>query len=332
MATTLKDIANQANVSLATVSRVLNGDSSLSVGEDTRQRIFQVAEELNYTKHQRTKTKGKFARIAVVQWYTQKQELDDLYYMSIRTGIERACEQVGFQVVQIFESKLDQIPTAVDGIIAVGKFSKRQIQRFKQISSKLVMVDYDGLPSECDSVTADFEHGTQLAIGKFISDDLTDIGMIHGSETTSDHQESIPDLRLHYFEREMKKRDLFRPELVFKGDYSSQSGYDQMIIAIDTLGDKLPHAFYISNDPMSVGAIKALQERNIQIPERVSLISFNDTTIANYIFPGLTSVKVATEEMGENAVLLMEEQQTTTRDYPKKLVLGTKLVERKTTF
>lgn len=332
MATTLKDIATKANVSLATVSRVLNGDSSLSVGEDTRQRIFQAAEELNYTKHQRTKVKNKFAKIAVVQWYTQKQELDDLYYRSIRTGIERACERIGFQVVQIFESKLDQIPTAVDGIIAVGKFSKRQIQRFKQISSKLVIVDYDGLPSECDSVTADFEHGTQLAISQFLKTELTDIGIIYGSETTSDHQEEIPDLRFHYFEREMKVKKLFKADWVFKGDYSSQSGYDQMIKAIDSLGDQLPHAFYISNDPMSVGAIKALQERNIKIPERVNVISFNDTTIANYIFPGLTSVKVPTEEMGENAVLLMEEQQTTNRDYPKKLVLGTKLIKRKTTF
>ena len=83
MAVTLKDIADRAGVSLATVSRVLNNDPQLSVGEETRRKILTIAEELSYTKkHRRSAATGH--KIAVIQWYSPARELDDLYYMNIR--------------------------------------------------------------------------------------------------------------------------------------------------------------------------------------------------------------------------------------------------------
>lgn len=84
---TIKDIAKKAWVSQAMVSRVLNYDASLSVTDATKKRIFEAAEDLSYRK----KTTMKYAnqRIVIVHWYTtEKEELNDLYYLSIRVGIE----------------------------------------------------------------------------------------------------------------------------------------------------------------------------------------------------------------------------------------------------
>lgn len=85
---TIRDIAKLARVSPATVSRVLNYDQELSVAQETKQRIFEVAEDLNYTKHKRANKIGK-AVIRLVQWYDEAEELADLYYLSIRLGIEK---------------------------------------------------------------------------------------------------------------------------------------------------------------------------------------------------------------------------------------------------
>ena len=87
---TLKDIAQLASVSIATVSRVLNRDQSLSVTEETRHRILTVAEELGYTKHLKTGQSHKLKqKIAIIQWVSEQGELEDLYYYQIRLGIEK---------------------------------------------------------------------------------------------------------------------------------------------------------------------------------------------------------------------------------------------------
>src|SRR3954462_8566690 len=86
---TIKDIAQIAGVSIATVSRVLNYDTTLSVSDETKKRIFEVAEELSYKKKQARKQES--GKIALLQWYTEKEELEDLYYMSIRLGVENRC-------------------------------------------------------------------------------------------------------------------------------------------------------------------------------------------------------------------------------------------------
>ncbi|BAP85313.1 LacI family transcriptional regulator [Paucilactobacillus hokkaidonensis JCM 18461] len=327
MAVTLKDIAQQADVSLTTVSRVLNYDTSLSVSDMTRQKVFEIAEQLNYTKHKRVGNQ-QTKRLAVVQWYTEAQELDDLYYMSIRMGIEQHCQQIGFKALQVYQNNLDQLPTDVDGIIAVGKFSRQQITDFKQINAHVILVDYDGLPYDCDSVVTDFEYSVKNVVDTFLEQHIEDIGIIYGSETTADNAQEVPDPRLHYFVKKMQAEQLYQSDFMFKGRYTSESGYQMMKQAIQKLGTKLPHAFFIANDPMAVGALKALQEANISIPDRVSLISFNDTTIAKYVYPGLSSVHVATELMGSNAVDLMVEQFSGVRDYVKKVTVGTKLSKR----
>ncbi len=85
---TIKDIAQLAGVSPATVSRVLNYDPELSVGLATKQKIFEAAERLNYTKHRKNAANAK-QTLRLIQWYDDTEELEDLYYLSIRLGIEK---------------------------------------------------------------------------------------------------------------------------------------------------------------------------------------------------------------------------------------------------
>ena len=86
---TIKDIASQAGVSIATVSRVLNLDSTLNVSDDTRKRIFEVAEALDYTPTKLRKAKQQTYTFGIIHWYTLEKQLKDPYYLSIRLGVEK---------------------------------------------------------------------------------------------------------------------------------------------------------------------------------------------------------------------------------------------------
>lgn len=102
--------------------------------------------------------------------------------------------------------------------------------------------------------------------------------------------------------------------------------------AIVELGDNLPEAFFAANDAIAIGAVRALQEEKISIPDRVSIISFNDTSITKYVYPSLSSIKVFTEEMGVEAVNLLLDYIAHPFNVAKKVTLGTKLVLRDSTI
>lgn len=324
---TIKDIAAEAGVSSATVSRVLNYDPTLSVSDDTRKKIFDIADELNYTKHhKKAPAKNKQPRLAVIQWYDQHAELDDLYYYAIRIGLEKRAQELGYELIRVFnQDSLEPINQA-DGIIAIGKFSQAQIKVLATYKTPLVFVDSNTLAKGYSCVTTDFEFGVTAALNHFWKQGLKDIGMLAGQEQTSDKVEALSDQRLPIFKTFMTAHKAFKPEWVKIGTFSVDSGYQLMTELIDSLGDQLPQAFFIANDSMAIGALKALQEAAIAVPERVSLISFNDTSVTNYVYPTLSSVTVFTKQMGAAGVDLIHEQLTSEDEAPLKQVnLSTKL-------
>lgn len=333
MAATLKDIAQTVGVSLATVSRVLNYDHTLSVSDQTRKQIFEVAERLNYSKlKRRPVAANKPLKIAVVQWYSKTKELDDLYYMSIRLGLEKRSEQRHFITMRTFQNDLTKIDPDTDAIVAIGKFSPQQVERMAQLTPNLVFVDQDQLANGYDSVVTDFYIAVQQVIDHLTQQGNSQIGLLYGTEWTTDGQVEVTDPRYRVFKHLMTAKGTYDDKLTFAGDYTNQSGYDRMRHAIETLGDKLPRAFFVTNDPMAAGALKALREANIQVPQRVSLIGFNDTTIARYVFPELSSVHVNTELMGTTAVDLIENRVQTGRTTPQRVTVGTRLVLRESTL
>ena len=137
---TIKDIANSAGVSIATVSRVLNFDDTLNVTDTTKQRIFQVAEQLNYVKKNDKKNKKSIYKVAIANWYTEKEEVLDPYYLSIRMAVEKKCASENIEVVKLSPFFTMGIKE-VGGIIAIGKFGHKEIEKLKTVSDNIVFVD-----------------------------------------------------------------------------------------------------------------------------------------------------------------------------------------------
>ncbi|AOT71586.1 LacI family DNA-binding transcriptional regulator [Geosporobacter ferrireducens] len=327
---TIKDIAKIAGVSPATVSRVLNNDTGLSVAEDTRKRIFQVAEELDYkTVKERSRNIEKRINLGIIHWYSPKEELGDPYYLSIRKGIEKECYHKKIEITTIFKND-DKYTTNelkdIDGVIAIGKFSKEDIEAFSIYSKNIVFVDFAPEGMIYDSVVSDFRTTVLELLSYLYHQGHRKIGYIGGKEYVGANREVIKDERdLTYYEF-VKEKGIFDPECVYLGKFTAESGYELMKKAIRK--ESLPSAFFLANDSIAIGAMRALYEANINVPNEVSIIAFNDNPTSKYLVPPLSTVKIHTEFMGITAVSLLLERIHDHREIVKKIVIPSELVLR----
>ncbi len=326
MAVTLRDIAKRAGVSLATVSRVLNDDPQLAVSDDTRKRILTIAEQLSYTKRRR-RDPAAHHKIVIVQWYPEAQEFTDLYYLNIRLNVEKEAQEAGLVTETVFANNLAQVPKDAAGIIAIGKFSPAQLQQLGALKAELVVIDSDVLAQGFDCVVPDFAGGISQATRE-LKARYERVGMIAGQESTTDGT-PVTDEREAAFERELGAA--FNPAWLKVGDYSEQSGYHQMQELLALPQENRPEAILIANDVMAIGALRALHEAQVQIPAEMALVAFNDTSIARYMYPPLTAIRVPTEQMAAMGVNLLQQRLTVSNLAPQRVVVGTSLIKRQST-
>ncbi|MDH6365489.1 LacI family transcriptional regulator [Enterococcus sp. PF1-24] len=321
---TIKDIAEQAGVSPATVSRVLNYDPELSVGDETKRKIFEVAEAMNYTKHQKKKVVSQL-RFKLVQWYDATEELEDLYYLSIRLGIEKRAEELG---ITILKENLQEISEAAcDGIIAVGKFDQLEVEKLTATSEPLLFVDYNGTKEGYSSIVVDFQQAIQQVLTAFEEKGYRDIGMIAGVEKTKTSHEVVKDDRFQYFKTRLTETKQYQEKWHLQADFSVESGYQVMKNFLTTEKD-WPRAFFAANDAIAIGALRALQELQVPVPEKIALIGFNDVSVAKYVNPPLSTVKVYTEWMGSHAVDTLQLLTNEKPPIPFKIEVGTSYIPR----
>ncbi|EOT47026.1 MULTISPECIES: LacI family DNA-binding transcriptional regulator [Enterococcus] len=294
---TIKDIATRAGVSPATVSRVLNFDTELSVAMETRQKIFEVAEALNYHKHKQKKKET--ALIRYVQWYDSEEELSDLYYLALRLGIEKKAEEMNIRLVK---ESLDQLSDLeVDATIAVGKFDAKQIRLLDTNAHPVLFVDSDEARGNHHAIVVDFEQGVQQVIDAFIQKKHTKIGILSGIEYTKKSHHMILDRRLVAFKEYLTRLKLWDPQFQLQAEFTVESGYQVMKEYLVTHTD-YPTAFFASSDALAIGAMRAIAEMGLRIPEDIAIIGFNDVSVAKYVTPALSTVRVYAEWMGELAV------------------------------
>ncbi len=326
---TIKDVAEQAGVSISTVSRILNYDDTLAVTNDTKQRVFEVAERIQYKRKTRKKNKPVSQKIAIAQWHSNQEELTDLYYLQIQYGIENKASNTGATTDTFSIKNLDNDTISdFDGIVAIGKFDKTEVDKLANTGKPVVFVGQDTLQYGFDSVRSDYITPVKQIIDHFFEEGIRDIGMLSGQETTVTEKNLVPEPRQQTHKDYLTAKGVFNADFVFNGEFGPDSGYQLMNKAIDTLGDKLPHGFIVASDTMAVGAIRALNDHAIAIPDRVSIISFNDVAIAKYTTPPLTTVHSHTEALGERAIELLQQRIKNPKKIPETNTLATEIVYR----
>lgn len=322
---TIKDIARLAGVSPATVSRVLNYDSELSVALETKKKIFEVAESLNYTKHLRNGSASK-QTVRLIQWYNDQEELEDLYYLAIRLGIEKKAEELNIALLKETWDSVSEKPA--DGTIALGKFDTHQLVELKKSQANLLLVDSDGTNYGINSLIVDFSSSIKKIIDYFKNQGAREITMLAGKEYTKKSRQRVSDPRSSAFKQLIAAEGL--QGTIIEADFFVESGYQVMKEHLEN-HQKVPTALFAANDALAIGALKAITEKNYRVPQDISLIGFNDVSVAKYVSPPLSTVKVYTEWMGELAVETLVQVMNEKSPISRKIIVGTDLILRGST-
>ena len=321
---TLKEIALEAGVSLSTVSRVLNDDPTISVKSDTRHKILEVAEKLQYrsTRKRRNYQEAPLNVLAVYN-YSQEDEVHDPYYLSIRYGIESQCKKLNITLSESYGFDPESDTKACSGVLLVGGGPDSMLRQLKERFRHVVCVDSSRFEGEVDCVYTDLARISRQVIDFFISENYSKLGFIGGMD-----EEGATDEREEAFLGYGKMKGVVSPRDVYRGEFSSSSGYR---LAQAMIKKSLPEAIFVASDSIAIGVLRALHECDIKVPDDVALISVNDIPTAKFTFPPLTTFKIHSEVMGVQGVNLLAEQVREERDIPVTLTIPARLKSRGTT-
>lgn len=327
---TIKEIADKVGVSITTVSRVLNYDETLNVSEVTRKKVFEAAEELNYTTLRSRKNKSSKYTIGILNWYTQEQEINDPYYLAIRLAVEKKCQEEGCNYRTIDSINNIKAYKDLDGVIGIGKFGEAEINKIEAISKHIVIVDYIDLYNRYDWVGTDYEYGTVAALNHLKELGHTHIAYIGGEEYVNGGEKKIEDEREKAYIQYMFTNLEYHPEWVYKANFSIQDGYELMKKVLSD--ENRPTACFVASDSMAIGAYRAVMEAGLRIPEDISIVGFNDIQTAQFLSPALTTVKIYPEVMGEVGTKSLIDQIGGEESISKKIIVSNTLVVRESTM
>lgn len=183
----IRDIAREANVSPGTVSRVLNNDPTISVAQNTRERIMSIAEKLRYEKVTRTNKS-----IQLITYASKEREMSDPYYREIRLAIESEVKRLKLSLKKTIRidgttQALDEQKIAKAGaLIVIGNFSVEALEQLYAINPNLVVINNPQTPQYIDAVYSNIEDAMQNLLSKIQNTGHTNIGYMGGLHTTRD--------------------------------------------------------------------------------------------------------------------------------------------------
>jgi LacI family transcriptional regulator len=306
---TQADVAREAGVSRATVSYVVNGqtDGRIPISEDTRLRVLEAIEELDYEPDARAQAlrSGNTKTIALII-----PDLRNPHFVESASGIEQEAHNSGYQMllssialdveyaVDVFKGLAGR---RIDGLILASSFIVMSEEAQKTLAQlrerRLPMVelsDHYGI----DCVGCDYRDATYKVMAHLLKLGHRRIGMVYGFE--------VPELaedRLAPYQEVLTANRLFHPELIAECGPTIEDGY-QAALKLLRLPQR-PTALVAINDLLAIGVIRAAGDLQLRIPEDVSLVGYDDIPMAKYLVPRLTTVSKDAFQLGSEAFKLL---------------------------
>ena len=327
MGVTMNEIAQKLNLSIATVSRALSGKAADTVSEETRKAIIAAVEKYGYRKR---KTIGKSVAFVIDK---DSFNLSSQFYARIISGIEEELikNKYYFHFNSIERKKFDLTKINLNfndlaGIIMVGVYHDDFVLRLKNIEIPLVLLDYYIPTEDIHTILIDNADGILKACKYLSSLGHTRIAYLSGDSVETSAQE-----RLYGFRRSQEMFGLDMDQDLVVMDYKSRidEGFEAMNTILDLA--KLPTAVVAYNDLIAVGAMDAIKQRGLSIPQDISMVGFDDIGLASEVNPCLTTVHVPKQTMGIMAVKSLLQLVKGKEEPAKKTLVPARLVIRDTT-
>jgi LacI family transcriptional regulator len=328
MAYTMREVAKRAGVSPATVSRVLNNAHSISV--PTAQRVLQVVNQLNYHKniHARRLSTGQSNLLGLVI-----SEITNPYFPEVIKGFQAAAWDKGFDVLlcntEYSRERTDWVITKLrENDVRGAAFVTASVD--KMMTAELTAADVGvvfcnlGPPETLVSnVSINYQPGISQAVEHVVALGHRRTAIIAGPE---DNRTAVMIRRALEAALRQCKLD---PHPVTHCDWRVDAGRCVVSAVLST--PEPPTAIFCGNDLIAMGAMSALEEEGVAIPEDVSVIGIDDISFASLARPPLTTIRVPREQLGRTAFQALEKMFRLKRHKGAEYTLETELIVRKST-
>lgn len=308
---TIKDVAREAGVSIATVSRVFN-DSEL-VSRDTREAVRVVAERLNYWPN------GLARSLITNRTYAIGVLLPDLhgeFFSEVIRGVDLAARREGLHVLvssshsdtQALVAALRSMRGRIDGLVVMAPdVDAPEAIRQSVGSCPVVLLDPGQETEDLDSISIANFDGAHAMVRHLIQLGHRRIATITGPGRNIDARQRLAGYRAALRDSGIEPD----PALEIAGDFTEPSGYE----AAAELMRLSPRAtaVFVSNDHMAVGVLGALADEGVRVPEDLAVTGFDDIPLARYLTPSLTTVHADAFQLGERALHRLLHRDNTTR-------------------
>ncbi|HEY8291649.1 MAG TPA: LacI family DNA-binding transcriptional regulator [Thermomicrobiales bacterium] len=338
---TSKDVGRHAGVSQATVSAVLNGArSNIRVSEATRQRVIAAAAELGYTPHLAAQAlrRQRSGVIGFVPRFFRQTPYERPIPYLLSVHIARAAMLRGYHVIEV-NAESDRARTGdelitfllgqrVDGVIFDAPGSVEEVRRFVDRGVPVVQLLRPQPVAEASTITVDAATGIDRAVDHLVGLGHRAIAFIGTSRTDPVDRSRLAAFRAALGRHAIPILDGF---LQLEATRAVEAGY-QATQALLARAER-PTALLIMGDSLALGALRVLYERQVRVPDGMSIVSYDDA-FAAFLYPPLTSVAQPVQEVAEQAIAVLAERLAAaegTADTPAHLVMRTGLVVRAST-
>ncbi len=304
-----KFIARKSYVSPTTVSDVLNNNPKARIGKKTRERVIKVAKQYNYFPNifARSLVMKKTFNIGFISTVHITAFLNDPFSNSIFVGLESAIEKTGYSLVFSLLKSDNDINFSVrkmiqgnivDGVILYRRVDKNLLKLLADYQTKFVLIDNHIHSLNTNSVLPENVEGAYKATKYLIEKKAKKIYCLNSNEPHPSYIE-----RPTGYKKAMEENNLSPNVLVITPYPDIPSTYNFVKSLIQN--NDIPDAFFAAGDHMAIGAVRALKDSGIKIPEQVRVIGFDNIQLTELETPQITTVNVPKIEMGEEAVKLL---------------------------
>ena len=331
----IRDVAQRAGVSPATVSRVLNNNQTYKITNETRENVLRAVTELGYTPL--IKKSDRSEREAVDQRFsigcllaTTRGKYRDPYYLSLLSGIEDEMEKQGGVVSLIHtEQELEDpeilnrtLEAGLDGLVMMRPLEESLFSQLRERIPHIVGIDTGHMP--IDNIEYDHFRVSRMAVEYLYGKGYREIGFIGGGSWNQPMRRSR---RYRSYLETMTELGLeIRPEWILDCQWDDRKCME--LVEAAAAGPGLPRAIYASSDLMAMAALRALYRLGIRVPDQVAVIGMTDIEMSQYANPPLTTIHVPVEEMGRTCAKVLAERIRGDESLPKRIILPSELVPR----
>lgn len=301
---TLKEIAQEAGVSISTVSRVVNKNAPGAASKEVQDKIWEIVRRTGYTPNSTARTlkmgeerTSAPSRSIACLFARSSDTVTDLFFSSLARSIEQEAFKRNYVLKYSFSSFDVNHPGTfrlitdnhVDGVVILGRCDKPLLKMLKQYFNYVAYTGLNNLDAKYDQIVCDGSHAAIAAVDYLIELGHKKIAYIGETQSENRYTGYKTALESH--------RIPARKDYVANVPLSSEGGYQGAKKLLAAGCDAT--AFFCCNDITAIGAMRALQEAGRSIPGDVSLISIDDIDTAQYLNPMLTTVHIPVEEMGQ---------------------------------